>query len=85
MNILRCCSNVDEFPLILGREFCGVVKERGEKVRDDIQTGDKVWGVIPSNMTGSQAEYIVVDQSTVSKSCKESQVAIHTICTFSSR
>lgn len=66
LNTLRFFSKVNEFPLILGREFCGVVKARGKKVRDDIQIGDKVWGVVSPQRPGSQAEYVVVDQSTVS-------------------
>lgn len=65
LNTLRWFSKNNEFPLILGREFCGVVKERGKKVRDDIQIGDKVWGLVSPNRPGSQAEYVVVDQTTV--------------------
>lgn len=66
MNSLRFVGKVNEFPLILGREFTGVVKGRGSKVRADIQIGDKVWGIVPNQRPGSQAEYVVVDQSTVS-------------------
>lgn len=65
LNTLRWFSKIDEFPLILGREFCGVVRAKGKSVRDDIQIGDKVWGVVPPHKPGSIAEYVVVDQSTV--------------------
>lgn len=53
------------FPLILGREFCGVVKDLGDEVRTDIQIGDKVWGLVPIHMQGSHAQYVVVGESTV--------------------
>lgn len=71
MNTLRWFSKDDEFPLILGREFCGVVKERGQNVRDDIQIGDKVWGLATPHHPGSHAEYVVVDQNTVCPSIKQ--------------
>lgn len=63
---MRWFSKIKEFPLILGREFCGIVKEKGAKVRDDIQIGDKVWGLVSPQQPGAHAEYVVVDQCTVS-------------------
>lgn len=65
LNTLRWFSKINEFPLILGREFCGIVKEKGHKVRDDIQIGDKVFGLVSLQRPGAQAEYVVVDQSVV--------------------
>lgn len=65
LNAIRWTNNINEFPLILGREFCGVVVAKGSSVRADIQIGDKVWGVISPHMPGSIAEYVVVDQLTV--------------------
>lgn len=65
LNTLRWISKINEFPLILGREFCGVVRAKGKSVRDDIQIGEKVWGVVPPHKPGSIAEYVVVDQTTV--------------------
>ncbi|XP_031629544.1 reticulon-4-interacting protein 1 homolog, mitochondrial-like isoform X2 [Contarinia nasturtii] len=65
MNTLRWISKIKEFPLISGREFCGVVKEKGKSVRDDIQIGSKVWGLVPAHMPGSLAEYVVVNQNTI--------------------
>lgn len=51
--------------MILGREFCGVVREKGKSVRANIQIGDKIWGVVSPHMAGSFAEYVVVNQYTV--------------------
>lgn len=65
LNTLRWISKINEFPLVLGREFCGVVRGRGMSVRADIQIGDEVWGVIPAHLTGTFAEYVVVNQNTV--------------------
>lgn len=66
LNTLRWVSKINEFPLILGREFCGVVRAKGKSVRDEIQIGDKVWGVVSPHQQGSIAEYVVVDQLFVS-------------------
>lgn len=49
----------------MGCEFCGVIKEKGSNVRDDLKIGDKVWGVVMPHKPGSQAEFIVVDQKNV--------------------
>lgn len=65
LNIMRCNTNI-EFPLTLGRDFCGVVTRKGMSVREDIQIGDKVWGVVPPHRSGCHAEYVVVDESCVS-------------------
>lgn len=35
-------------------------------MRTEIQIGDKVWGVKMPHKRGSHAEYVVVDQKTVS-------------------
>lgn len=66
LNTLRWISKIDEFPLILGREFCGVVRAKGKSVRNEIQIGDKVWGVVSPHQQGSIAQYVVVDQLFVS-------------------
>lgn len=65
LNTLRWITKVNEFPLVLGREFCGVVRDKGKSVRADIQIGQKVWGVVPPHRHGSIAEFVVVDQYTV--------------------
>lgn len=64
--MFRCSSNI-EFPLTLGRDFVGVVTRKGMNVRDDIQIGDKVWGVVPIHRSGCHAEYVAVDESCVSQ------------------
>lgn len=65
MNTLRSLSKINEFPMIPGREFCGVVKRKGKSVRDEIQVGTKVWGVVPAHIHGSIAQYVVVNENTV--------------------
>lgn len=50
--------------MILGREFSGVVRAKGKFVRK-LNIGDKVFGVVPPHRIGSQAEFVVADQSTV--------------------
>lgn len=61
----RWFSGTPEFPLTLGRDFCGIVKEKGQSVNQNIQIGDKVWGVIEPHQVGAHAEYVVVDQKYV--------------------
>lgn len=65
LNTLRWITKVNEFPLVLGREFCGVVRDKGKSVRPEIQIGQKVWGVVPPWKQGSIAELVVVDEHTV--------------------
>lgn len=68
LNELRNLNSIDEFPLILGRDFSGVVKAKGKEVREDIKIGDKIFGVSPAHQPGSLADYVVVDQETVRQS-----------------
>lgn len=85
INTLRFVTKNTEFPLILGREFCGVVIAKGQKVRDDIQVGEKVWGVVSPQSPGSQAEFVVVNQSTVSfrnLNSKFVEIIIHSLLIF---
>lgn len=65
LNAIRCSSDI-EFPLTLGRDFCGVVTRKGMGVRANIQIGDVVWGVVPLHRNGCHAEYVAVDASCVS-------------------
>jgi len=52
-------------PLILGRDFAGVVKAVGKEVKD-FKAGDEVMGVvIPQSGTGSHAQLIVVPSDCV--------------------
>lgn len=69
LNTLRCQSgDYIEFPLTLGREFCGELVQMGMGVKNtQLKLGSRVWGVVPvSNTSGSHAEYVVVPQSCVS-------------------
>lgn len=58
-------NGIQEFPITLGRDFVGIVKAKGRRVSDNIEIGDKVWGVIEPHQVGALAEYIVVDQKYV--------------------
>ena len=52
-------------PLILGRDFAGVVKAVGKEVKE-FKAGDEVMGVvIPQSGTGSHAQFIVVPSDCV--------------------
>jgi len=52
-------------PLVLGRDFAGVVKAVGKKVKN-LKPGDEVMGVvIPQSGTGSHAQFIVVPSDCV--------------------
>jgi NADPH:quinone reductase-like Zn-dependent oxidoreductase len=51
-----------EFPVVLGKDFAGVVEAAGEGVTT-VQAGDEVFGVVmrPTLGQGGFAEYVVVD------------------------
>ncbi len=52
-------------PVILGRDFAGVVKAVGKGVTD-LKPGDEVMGVLPPQSgTGSHAQFLVVSSSLV--------------------
>jgi NADPH:quinone reductase-like Zn-dependent oxidoreductase len=59
-------SSADKFPLILGRDFSGVVAARGEGV-SDFTTGDEVFGVLEAGREGAYAEKLVISASIVAK------------------
>lgn len=60
-NVLRCNQDSVEFPLTLGRDFSGTVVNKGMAVRNNIQLGDKVWGVVPIHRNGCHSEFVAVD------------------------
>lgn len=62
LSLLRWKDGLGEFPITLGRDFCGVVMDKGCSVSADFKTGDKVWGVIEPHQIGALAEFVVVDQ-----------------------
>lgn len=66
LNTLRWVNGINEFPQILGREFTGVVKQKGASA-GNVEVGDVVWGVLSPHLVGAHAEYVTVDQSTVSR------------------
>ncbi|KAK4879336.1 hypothetical protein RN001_007482 [Aquatica leii] len=61
-NIFR--NNSLEFPLTLGRDFAGVVLDKGQDV-EKFNVGDKVYGVIPIQRQGSHAEQLLINESHV--------------------
>lgn len=64
MNAIRKLNNIPEFPLVLGRDFSGVIVKRGHGVRR-FKVGDKVWGARWVIGDGTHAEYCVAGQSEV--------------------
>ncbi|XP_034943991.1 reticulon-4-interacting protein 1, mitochondrial [Chelonus insularis] len=70
INILRIAKQMKtdlEFPLTLGRDFSGVIVEKGHQVPDRLELGDDVWGVVPVEQQGCHAQYVVVDNCFVNK------------------
>lgn len=64
---MRAGSNEIEFPLTLGRDFTGIVVQKGMNIEDsDLRVGDKVWGVIPPHKPGCHAEYVLAEKCNVS-------------------
>ena len=64
-NVIRGQGNSIEFPLTLGREFCGVLVQKGMNI--DIPLGERVWGVVPVHQpSGAHAEYVTVPKHCVS-------------------
>lgn len=55
-----------QFPYILGRDFSGVVAERGRGVRD-LQVGDEVFGVCDAGIEGAYAEKIAIKAEIIAK------------------
>lgn len=54
-----------EFPLILGRDFSGVVIAKGLNVDHSIKPGDAVYGFRPLHRQGTFSEVITVNKSHV--------------------
>lgn len=68
MNILRkrhAGLAGSEFPMILGRDFSGVVVETGQAVKTH-KPGDEVWGTLNWHRQGSHAELAVAAESEIS-------------------
>ncbi|XP_030383081.1 reticulon-4-interacting protein 1 homolog, mitochondrial [Scaptodrosophila lebanonensis] len=62
LNTIRCQPGEGiEFPLTLGREFCGELVQKGMGVNSEkLALGQRVWGVVPLQISGSHADYVVV-------------------------
>ena len=55
-----------KFPLVLGRDFSGVVSAVGEGVAD-LRIGDEVFGVLEAGREGAYAEKIAIGAAIVAK------------------
>ena len=55
-----------KFPLVLGRDFSGVVSAVGEGVAD-LRVGDEVFGVLEAGREGAYAEKIAIGAAIVAK------------------
>ena len=55
-----------KFPLVLGRDFSGVVRALGAGV-EDLRIGDEVFGVLEAGREGAYAEKIAIGGSIVAK------------------
>ena len=69
MRQAKSCSLEEtlEFPLTLGRDFSGIVIQKGHDVKDEFSIGDEVWGVVPVQEQGCHAEQVLVSKNCVSK------------------
>lgn len=54
-----------EFPLILGREFCGTILDKGQDVTDQFKVGDPIYGVVNIHKPGSHAETVIAEESLI--------------------
>jgi NADPH:quinone reductase-like Zn-dependent oxidoreductase len=58
--------NNPKFPLVLGRDFSGVVSALGEGVRD-LRVGDEVFGVLEAGRDGTYSEKVAIGAAIVAK------------------
>ncbi|XP_017047350.1 reticulon-4-interacting protein 1 homolog, mitochondrial [Drosophila ficusphila] len=74
LNKMRCQPGDGiEFPLILGREFCGELVQAGMGVPASLlPLGTRVWGVVPLQASaGAHAEYVAVPSYCLAPAPKE--------------
>jgi len=65
LNVWRKLENVEEFPLILGRDFSGEVVKAGRLARR-FREGDEVWGTPSVIAGGTHGEFVVASQDEMS-------------------
>lgn len=65
LNAMRQIDNI-EFPLILGRDFSGIVVSKGLNEKK-LPVGSKVWGVVPVHGQGCHAEFVAINSKMVCK------------------
>lgn len=70
LNFMRQAQNciveeILEFPVTLGRDFSGVVLQKGHGVKD-YAVGDEVWGIVPVHEQGCHADQVIVSKNWVS-------------------
>lgn len=61
----KCKLSYDKFPLVLGRDFAGVVRSTGAAVTK-FQVGDQVWGALSPFKQGSHCKYLVASEHELS-------------------
>ncbi|KXJ09509.1 Reticulon-4-interacting protein 1, mitochondrial [Exaiptasia diaphana] len=65
LNLWRKTKGASEFPLVLGRDFSGVVVKTGKLVRR-FRPGDEVWGSPTVPNGGTHTQYLVARQDEIS-------------------
>ncbi|XP_031570023.1 reticulon-4-interacting protein 1, mitochondrial-like [Actinia tenebrosa] len=65
LNLWRKLKGTQEFPLILGRDFSGVVVKTGRRVRR-FKPGDEVWGTPSVPNGGTHTQYLIAQQDEIS-------------------
>ncbi|XP_045536103.1 reticulon-4-interacting protein 1, mitochondrial [Papilio machaon] len=77
LNALRALRGADvEFPLVVGRDFCGEVVAAGAGSR--LRAGRRVWGVVPPHWPGAHADYLVVKDNWVIAGHRFAHASINT-------
>lgn len=55
-----------EFPLTVGRDFSGVIIDKGHSVGREYKVGDRVYGFVPLHRQGTHAEAVLTHKRDVS-------------------
>lgn len=61
----KCKLSYDKFPLVLGRDFSGVVRSTGAAVTK-FQVGDQIWGSLSPFKQGSHCKFLVASENELS-------------------